>query len=412
MSATSLLSVESLEILRARGENPRLVGGYRTVSTSSYMSESSSSSDSASVVLLPDRLDSVETVEFLEFENERARKLFDHWTDYESQYPGHADLLDVIKHHVRHFPLPVSEHDTDDAAWILGLDTLGCTEVFRSRLLDPAVKKMRLARTIRECVLEMIDIRYDFLTSIDLTIKTPAKGVKRQSSRFILNKFVTNPVKNRSASQSEDLAASSQGGPSVATASEPAPIAVEGCQMFYKGGNLERLNRLQLLDGRLDFIQIASTPPGDFSGRTTGLYFTKHPEVAYQYAVWAAALGGSSPIRVGILRVAIPNTLLASMYSLYGDDWRAFVWECRHQRLPPPELRITETYQWLIGPITHQSNARVAKMQDMSELEIWKLHGNETAQQIFTSSNSMIELLAEHCVGNVWIEQLEGLGKV
>lgn len=70
-------------------------------------------------------------------------------------------------------------------------------------------------------------------------------------------------------------------------------------------------------------------------------------------------------------------------------------------------------FAWLIGPLCHQSKARVEKMEDMAELQAWKFEDGETACQHFASNATMIRLLGEHCVGKVWIEiaQMFGEGK-
>ena len=85
---------------------------------------------------------------------------------------------------------------------------------------------------------------------------------------------MTNPPKNYSSLQS---ATPLHPDPSVVTASSPTPNNVEGCQVYYKGGNLEHLNRFQLQDGRMGFNHIERRLPGHFLGRINSLNIAKDP---------------------------------------------------------------------------------------------------------------------------------------
>ena len=64
-SSLKVLSEESLHILRVRGNDTTVRSGFHTVLNTSYCSESSV--DSQATVYIPEELESIETLQFLEF---------------------------------------------------------------------------------------------------------------------------------------------------------------------------------------------------------------------------------------------------------------------------------------------------------------------------------------------------------
>ena len=70
------------------------------------------------------------------------------------------------------------------------------------------------------------------------------------------------------------------------------------------------------------------------------------------------------------------------------------------------DLEYLTEFQWLVGGLCRQSQNLVARMTDQSQLEVWKLKGNETASQYFTGHRVMFNLLNKECVGKVWVTAL------
>lgn len=174
--------------------------------------------------------------------------------------------------------------------------------------------------------------------------------------------------------------------------------------MLFKGGTLARLQKVH--DGNnLNFIELTSTQPGDFSDLSCGLYFAKNAEAAWKYASWAEKLIDGNVVSVGIMKVAIHDYLFSSSREIYGEEWRRFVWGCRNMKMLA-DLECLIEFQWLVGGLCRQSQNLVAKMTDQSQLEVWKLKGNETVSQYFTGHRAMFNLLNKECAGKVWITAL------
>ena len=177
--------------------------------------------------------------------------------------------------------------------------------------------------------------------------------------------------------------------------------------MLYKGGALERLESVFREDESLDFFALASNPPTDFSFFDKGLYLTMQAELAWKYAQWAARAVDGMVVPVGMIQVAIPKPLLASTFELVGEDWTKYVWTARHNaESPPSNMADIRDSQWIVGPLCKQGQDQTRKMKAPSELMFWRLENGQVAYQIFTSNHSLLRLLAEHCVGKVWVTSL------
>jgi hypothetical protein len=355
---------------------------------------SEDSTDSATTVQIPDQIESLETVKFLQFNDDAAETIWQQFLEDMLTEPDRADLFYCARSYVRGVAGDALYYGDD---WIGVMQRIGVTSLFQQRIMDEEFAEMRLTGSCKEWILEMIAMRSEFLL--------PSQGVKIKVSHLDINGGLKPGPKIPKQGSSMPLGgtfSTSGSGPSIATASEDAPDELYGHKMLFKGGTLARLQKVH--DGNdLNFIKLTSTPPGDFSD-FSGLYLTKNAEVAWKYASWTKKLIDGNVVPVGIMKVAIPDYLLSSSREIYGEEWRRFVWGCRNMKIPADLEYFTE-FQWLVGGLCRQSQNLVAKMTDQSQLEVWKLKGNETASQYFTGHRAMFNLLKE-CIGKVWITAL------
>lgn len=133
----------------------------------------------------------------------------------------------------------------------------------------------------------MIATLYEFLESLDDVIKTPSRGVDRPASLMTqggkLKRLAkTGPEVQERGANGGKLPPKFEfkSGPSVATKASELPQDVEGCRIMYKGGAMKRLESAFQANRMLDFAELRSQPPTDFSSTGRGLYFTKLVEVA------------------------------------------------------------------------------------------------------------------------------------
>lgn len=408
-TVTPLLSQEAITILEAKQPTP-LQNGRRVVSNVSYMSDDSI--DSEASVEIPEYLESQATLEFLEFKPEVARNLWDKIQEAQTILPN-RDFLDAVRFFISTIPEDAYEENNDEE-WKDAVKAMGLTRAFEARLMDAAFREIRLKGSLKEWVTFMMEERFYFLQSLDAFVKNPARGINRRVSKMNLQtgKLTAGPAVP--ARTSSIAATPNFDFPSAATANSDPPSSVDECTTYFKGGSIARLESINLSANPLNFLPLTSTPPGDFSGDTRGLYFTKHEQIAWQYAQWAGKLVDGTVVPVGILQIAIPNHLLASMTDVVGENWRRFVWANRRtvENLAVPEdLDYLNDFQWLTGPICGQSQHKINGLRTSAELEVWKLPRGESATQIFTGKRAMMRLMGEHCIGKVWVTGISAKGR-
>lgn len=339
--STKILSEESIQILKLKNDHSPIKDGFRNVSNTSYMSEDSL--ETQAMVEIPEFLESAETFEFLEFNEATAQSLWAHYSQMAIDYPDMFDMLQCAKYHVKNSPGDAVDEEDN---WLGVMENLGLTRKFQDRLMAPEAKEMRSMASVKEWTIQMITMRYEFLESLDDVIKTPSCGVDRPASRITQSGMLGGLDKNKpeipergSSAGKAPPKGNSESGPSFATKAIEPPMGVEDCRILYKGGASKRLESIFKAKGALDFKEIRSDPPTDFSSSTRGLYFTEQVEGAWKYAQMVARLVDGSVVPVGILQVAIPNHLLSSAYELVGQDWRRYVWACRNEEgLPPDDM--------------------------------------------------------------------------
>ena len=412
-TATSrVLSEVSLDILRTRGNDITVSNGTRKIYNTSYFPEGSLVSPT--IVEIPEYLQSLETIHFMEFRGNTAETIYSDYLANRELFPGREH--NVLKNAKRLVSYKYDRQGMQDSSnWVQNIFDLGLSSKFRERMMDPEYEDMRISRSLKEWVFELLDNRYGFLQTLDSVVRTPEPLILgRKSSRLGLDgKLHTKPGPD--ISPRPEIGHFTPQQKSIAHAIEAPPTALPEHTTLWKAGTRHRLDSLIQSDGSLCFLNLASDPPGDFSSMLSrGLYLTKHEEVAWKYAQWAAKLLNHTVVPVGFLRVAVPNQLLHSQKELFGDEWRQFVFANRGGMLKlPSSLTYVPEYQWLVGPLCHNSTVQVKAMKDPSELTLLKLQGSrgtgpQTASQHYTGQPSMFNLLDDACVGKVWITDMEG----
>lgn len=414
-ASLKVLSASTLDILRARGEGFRQ-GGYRAVSNTSYASQDSL--DSEATVLIPDELESLKTFRFLEFNHTTALILWERYRNGKIEFPEWSNVVTAAKAHVRTV-VGYNTTSENDNEWVNVMRRIGLSSNFQARIMKPEWRSMRLAGSLKTWIWELFEARYDFLRTLDSVLQTPPfVTLGRKTSKPSLGgSFTTKaapPIPARvssQVSQEPKFGFFSAQKPSIATAAAEPPKKLDGHIILLKGIARPRLDHLFKPDGRLEFQSLISRIVGDFN-KLGGLYFRKDYEVAWRYAQWAQNFIDGNIVPVEILHVAVPQHLLASSRELCGNEWRGFVWgNRRDDQYVPTELEHLDQFCWLIGPVCHSPTERVERMRNFSELEIWKLPGNQTASQFFTASLNMMAQMDSACIGKVWRTAVEAQKK-
>ena len=410
-SSLKVLLAPTINILRARGEGIQH-GGYRAVSNTSYAT--ADSLDSEATVLIPDELESLETLEFLEFNRTTAVIIWERFKNLQNQFPEWANVLASAKSYVR----GIAGHDItseNDDKWVAVMRKIGLTSNFQARIMTSRMRSMRLSGSLKDWIWQMFEMRYEFLLTLDNVLQAPpVNTLDRQSSKPSLDgSFTTKsvpviPARNSSQAFEGQKSGSCQAPtPQIATVAEDPPRQMDGHVMLFKSPARSRMDGLFKPNGGLNFHALLSRGAGDFA-KLGGLYFTKTFDMAWRYAQWAQTIADGNVVPVEILHVAVPEHLFASSSELSGDEWRRFVWANRRiTEEIPTDLRHLTEFQWLIGPVCHSPTPKIERMNSPAELEVWNLADNQTAGQLFTGSNNMMWQMDTACVGKVWRTALQ-----
>lgn len=163
--------------------------------------------------------------------------------------------------------------------WVGGIQRLGIKSNFRVRIMDPAYEDMRLSGSLKEWAIMMIEARYEFLVHLDDIIKAPeVNTLGRESSRISPDKTIINTLGGAipprgSSSQGPKMGAfAPPSKPTIATEVQEPPSQLPDHITLWKGATRSRLDSLIRPQGALNFINLASNPPGDF----TSSYLTSH----------------------------------------------------------------------------------------------------------------------------------------
>lgn len=402
-ASTRTISDEGLLILRARGDSASVSEGFRTISASSYSPPGSVMEEVT--VVIPDHLESIETLLFLELNQKTAERVWKFYIDDLEQRPDRAHLLKSAVDYV----WGVSDDTIDgEDNWDTMFESIGLTKDFKDRVMAPEWKEMRLMDGVKQMTVDMMDGRYRFLESLDSLIKTPALGIQRKISTISLNGKLEAKPEVPSRGSSKPSYANVVAGPSkpkVTAQTETAPDHIENHYWFYRGSDLNRLKRIEL-NGSFEFGRITSSIPGDFSAYFGGVYLTQDLLVAIEYAQWAGVKQGK-PVPMGILQVGIPSFLMSSVMEVASHNWRKYVWACRRQEHVPQDLSHYTQYHWLTGAICGQATYTVQRMRHMGELTRMRLPVCSHPKQHFASNPSIVSLLTANCQGKVWITAIE-----
>ena len=165
MLSLKVFSEESLHILRVRGNDTTVRSGFHGVSNTSYASESSV--DYQATVYIPEDLESIETLHFLEFVPDTASMIWNSLLLRRQKEPHRADNLNEAKKHISACEDAIWVGDD----WIGTMEAMGLDKSFQARLMHPRFDDMRLSATLKDSVYDMLDMRFEFLSNLDDVVK-------------------------------------------------------------------------------------------------------------------------------------------------------------------------------------------------------------------------------------------------
>jgi hypothetical protein len=405
---TPVLNQHTYHLLSESGEHISIRDGWQTIRCVAL--SQSSSSDSEGSVEVPTFLESLETLEFLGFTPEAGRMIL-------ARFENALDLVedpcifDYAKGHIRSMPdVGCLEDD-----WNSAILAMGITQTMCDKILDPEFSDIRLTQNARYWVIDTIEAKFLFLTSLNTNVL--GSKVSDQGPVSLQARLERSKKSSSASSQPQKYKAEREPQPQILASAVPQAIS-DTELVLLKGGDCGRLQKAIRVGTDLKDVNrienVRTIPPGDFAGIAVGLYFTKQRQVAYRYASYARnrfLTDGEDPIAVGILQVVIPRELTAGSVDIYGAKWQEFVWNHRLQHPTPDHLRWIEKAPMVIGPVSTCSPDKFMRLvhdgMDYRALEPLRLAGGESVTQYFLKEADLMRKINEQ--GRFQIETLSYL---
>ena len=412
----TIITAHTLSLLIAAGApfgDPR--NGYRNISVGSY-----ASFDSDETIVIPEKINSVESLVFCGLDLNIATMLYNAYQQrrLDSVSDGldySDDIIEDVKYYVRRMAERVGDASKADENWLKSLTDMGISHETACRIVNPDFLDIRLRATAMEWALDTINLGWEFLLALDNKIRSKLLAVDRRNESPDPN-IQPSPARqpSRHSINLRDAAHEGSAQPQLYSFVD-IPSQVSGRKMLLKGGARTRMETVFNDNGSLNIDSLLSTPPTDFHPTALYLYFSEQLEVAEKYARYVTQ---RVPAEEGaILYVAIDQELLSASAQIINPDWRDLIWHSRNDRARrstrgrlPEQLRRYEDADVLIGEICERSTAQVSRMSNMSEIQASRLSSGGKASQTVFQSPTIIQQLVDNCRGFVWVEALGSRG--
>lgn len=348
---------QALAVARnASGAPPKR--GFSAIYRSSYSSSSSSSSDRHDVVEIPEYLNSQETLLFIGFQPDVAKKIFESWQQLQETPDelGYGD--DIITSAKCYIEVMGDREDAwlPTQNWRQVLTKMGINRQLADAILDSDFDEIRKSQPASAWVRDSFRISWEFLEGPDGRVRrTPSPCVRRTPS---------------------------------------LPDHVDGRTILHKGGAFARFAAAFDDAGTFKISKLCSKSLTDFHrDRNDLFYLTKDLEIAEKCARYAQR---RVSLEEGcVLSFAIPNELYANSRQIYGRDWQELVWWSRrpfdleeNSGLPPTSLDDYLQAPVLIGCICGTATDKISRLENSGELTgqyMKKRDGGNESQHVFQS---------------------------
>ncbi|KAI9834846.1 MAG: hypothetical protein M1819_002754 [Sarea resinae] len=264
-ASRKVLSASTIRILQARGDEARLVNGSRMISNSSYMPPGSIDYSRPAHVIIPDELNSIETLQFLELDNPTAQKIWNMYCDDLIHLPQHADILLSAKQYITR----VSGNtliSNDERHWRRTMKQMGLSADYQNRIMAGEHTGIRLKTGLQGSVFGMMDTRFGLLCSLNKIIRTR---------------------------------------PSTTIPCRCPPAQVAGHAMYYCACFVQNLDRYRVSRGQLRMPPPSPASPFDINPYAWTTSQARHAQ-ALQGVRWGKANAGGDVVPIVLLHIAFP----------------------------------------------------------------------------------------------------------
>ncbi|CAG9956338.1 unnamed protein product [Clonostachys rosea f. rosea IK726] len=374
--------------------------------------------------IIPQRLISPATLEYLGFSSEMSMERWNTWiafkqptdSDGDGPFDSRGDYAD----------------DGDDEQWRLTMDKLGLSTDFQDRIMHPTFTDIRLTQSCAYWCKDTVEMRYEALFLIqqssldrqrllkDVRGHSYSSSSSSQQRQAVGHTPFIGPLLPAAHSEKEQQPESTSQAPVSIFGHAPsindiATNGIDGHTILFKG--IDEARTYTFLDAQgciQDIATILSSTPSDFSSDRALFYFTPELETARYYAGYAK-IRSSEDTNVVIICIAIPNEAIQSLTGdslqyLYwpSEDWKEYVRYNRTRKPMPFELRRFRRATLLIGSTAKKANQawrQLTGSSSVTEDYVLKINGEPAVQYVFDGSQQGQDFLMESIVPRPYMYQ-------
>ncbi|KAL8365023.1 hypothetical protein RB595_004030 [Gaeumannomyces hyphopodioides] len=356
-----------------------------------------SDSDSTLFEVVPDALNSRETLLYLGFNEETASYLWHRWTHWDEESNGPrldidtgefpkieldegTTFIGLALYHIE--DLHVNAVTEDDQSWRSCMVACGISDGLQDDILDPFFKNIRMTESCLFWLIDTLQMRWRGLKSIQATSHERAHASRRQSTRpvAVSDNQPSGSTGNGESSRRSISGQMSSQVPWISShtaMSDQAKLAGRNAPGFihlWKGIDQARIKDLRDANGSIDNLEsLLSGFPSDFA-RQLAYYFAVDRDVALMYALWAKNRDGVQS--VVLVQISIRNSDIKSLSesekltTFYpSEEWKKLVWHCRRPKKLPTELRKFRLASLIIGTIARKPDLAYRNMESWNDIQ-------------------------------------------
>lgn len=349
----------------------------------------SSDSDPNLFEVVPNILNSRETLIYLGFDQETADRLWHRWTHWsEDDHGPRADMetdegisfLDLAKDQIQY--RYIDAWTEDDQSWRDCMTTCGIGGQLQDDILDPFFKNIRMTESCVFWLIDTVEMRWRGLKEIQATSRDRAHASRRQATRPG-HSADNQPRDSNKDGESSRRSISGQMSSQISwisphtAMSDQAKLAGQsapGSITLFKGIDQARIRNLRDANSNINEINcLLSSYPSDFA-KQLAYYFAVDRDVALLYALWAKRRADVQA--VVLVQINIRNSDIKSLSetdkltTFYPtEEWKKLVWHCRRKERLPTELTKFRSASLIIGTISRKPDSSYHDMESWNDIQ-------------------------------------------
>ncbi|KAF4631242.1 hypothetical protein G7Y89_g6897 [Cudoniella acicularis] len=380
MTSVPIFAAADATILTAQSLIQPATRRRRQISSSLMFSEASSSSDNSAnsgvglvpSFIVPEYIESVETLEYIGWGEEKATDIWARWEIVKQTESNEA----AFQQHFLEYALsaiPDLKLEDRQEDWNAEMLNWGVGAELRAAIMDEVYTNIRLTESAQYWVKDTMEIRYLSLERL------------QRDSQMRAQTSVTST--NNATNTRENPAVITQ----LATSS-----TVPGRLALYKAIAKDRVG--QDPTGKISIESLVSGTPSDFRGAGgTTLYFTPTLEVAEHYRGYInRRYNGAAPL---MLELSVANSFIEALPPFvlrFGDLWKEIVYTSRRGLLLRGDLKRIHRLPLIIAPIAHSHNRTISSLDDYHQISsvrhVLYVEDSEAIQYVFQGDDMMYSL--------------------